>query len=190
MVPEVVKVRHGTPPIAASGPASAKWPSSGNTGSPASALALRDVCGASTQRNAARSSSGIAEKIAGKSTGANPHCVTSAAARVRRSRLPTSAARKRVLIWTASAPSRAQAKIAARYSAPFGNQSATREPAPMPALRSPPATRRTRSCKACRVSVAVASVTADAEAFLCDHVSNAGSVSGYPAPYVFRISTF
>src|SRR5262249_18539489 len=59
-------------------------------------------------------STGRAAKIAGKSTGGNPHCVTRATARDRRSRLHTSAVRKRVLIWMASAPSRAQAKIAAR----------------------------------------------------------------------------
>ena len=114
VVPEVVKVRHGAPAVASSGPASPARPSSGNTGSPASVAVLRDLCGASTQRRPARSSIGREEKIAGKSTCANPHWVTSATARVRRSKLPTSAARKRVLIWIASAPSRAQAKIAAR----------------------------------------------------------------------------
>ena len=41
---------------------------------------------------------GRAATIAGKSTGGNPHSVTRARARVRRKRLPTSAARKRVLM--------------------------------------------------------------------------------------------
>ena len=115
-----------------------------------------------TQRSAARSCAGRAARIAGKSTGANPHSVTSVTARERRRSLPTSAARKRVLRWIASAPSRAQAKIAARYPMLFGSHSATRTPSPTPAARSPAAVRSTRSWKERRLNVPAASVTAAA----------------------------
>ena len=67
-----------------------------------------------------------------------------------------------VLRWIASAPSRAQAKIAARYPVLFGSHSATRMPSPTPAARSPAAARSTRSWKERRLNVPAASVTAAA----------------------------
>jgi hypothetical protein len=135
-----------------------------------------------TQRSAGRSCAGRAARIEGKSTGANPHSVTNSTARERRRRLPTSAARKRVLTWIAGAPSRAQAKIAARYPVLFGSHSATRTPAPTPAAWSPAAARSTRSWKECRLSVPAASVTAAAAGSRSGRDSSAPSVRGYPAP--------
>src|SRR5262249_8487377 len=102
-------------------------------------------------------------------------------------RFPTSAMRKRVLMWMESAPSRAQAKIAARYPAPFGSHSATRAPGPTPALRRPAATHNTRFWKARRSSVPAESVTAGPDGSSSDHAISAPSVCGYSGPYVFRI---
>src|SRR5262249_10931625 len=189
VVPEVVKVRQGVWPVASSGPASAAGPSSDNTGRPASCVTLGETLSPSTQRSAARSCAGRAAKIAGKSTGGNPHSVSTATGRDRRRRFPTSARRKRVLMWMASAPSRAQAKIAAREPAPLGSHSATRAPGPTPALRRPAATHNTRFWKARRSSVPAESVTAGPDGSRSDHAINAPSVRGYSGPYVFRIRT-
>ena len=114
VVPEVVKVRHGGRRFPRRGRRRPRQP---RAATPAGLQALsqtRDLCGAKTQRER--------EAIFLRQCGQNRRkvdwreipLVTSAIARVRRKRLPTSASRKRVLMWTASAPSRAQAKIAAR----------------------------------------------------------------------------
>ena len=178
VVPEVVKVKHGASPVASSAPASAGAPSSCLAGTPASSLTPGEMGSPSTQRTSARSCGGSAAKIAGKSTGGKSHCVTSATARDRRSRLPISAARKRVLLWIASAPSRAQANIAARYPIPFGSHNPTRAPGPMPARRNPAAMRSTRSWNAQRSSVTPASVMTGAAGSRADHAVSAVSVRG------------
>ena len=112
VVPDVVNVRHGEVGVAASG----TEPDGTNrcAGTPAILATSSGRLRPTTTRSAASSSAGSSVRIAGKSTGSNPHSVTSTLARERASRLPTSLARNRVLTWIANAPSRAQAKIAAR----------------------------------------------------------------------------